>query len=102
MIVERQDRGSRMNSAPIVYVFTCGNAGVLGFSLQKYGANLPSASPYSEKWSRAYEVQMSALALGVFGIDTTIVLSDLGSCGYHIALPVPDTQSLPKYHRASS
>jgi hypothetical protein len=91
-----------MELAPMVYVFTSGNSGVLGFSLQKCGSDLPPAASYQENWSRAYEVRMSDVALDVFRIDSMTALSDLRSCGYHVARPVEDTRTLPKHHRGSS
>lgn len=86
----------------MVYVFTSGHSGVLGFSLQKCGSDLPTAASYQENWSRAYEVRMSDVALDAFRIDAIIALSDLRSCGYHVARPAEDTQALPKHHRGSS
>ncbi|RUP11373.1 MAG: hypothetical protein EKK38_02040 [Hyphomicrobium sp.] len=86
----------------MVYVFTSGNSGVLGFSLRKCGSNLPPAASHLESWSRAYEVQMSVIALDVFRIDTTAALSDLKSCGYHVARTSKDNLPLPQHHRGSS
>jgi hypothetical protein len=91
-----------MQLEPMVYVFTSGGAGVLGFSLQKSGSDLPQAVSYQKNWSRAYEVRMSENALDVFRINTIIALSDLRSCGFHVAEAVEDTQIFPKHHRGSS
>ena len=91
-----------MQPAPMVYVFTSGSSGVLGFSLQKAGSDLPQAASYQENWSRAYEVRMSETALDVFRIDAIAALSDLRSCGYHVARPAKDTQAFPNHHRGSS
>ncbi len=93
---------SNMQPAPMVYVFTNGRSGVLGFSLQKCGANLPPAASQLDCWSRAYEVRMSDIALDVFRIDAVVALSDLRSCGYHVSRPSEDTLTLPKHHRGSS
>lgn len=91
-----------MQPAPMVYVFTSGSSGVLGFSLQKNGSNLPRAASYQENWNRAYEVRMSETALDAFRIDTIAALSDLRSCGYYVVRPAEDAQALPKHHRGSS
>lgn len=93
---------SYMQLETMVYVFTGGGSGVLGFSLQKSGSDLPQATSYQENWNRAYEVRMSEDALDVFRIDTIAALSDLRSCGFHVARPVEDVQTLPKHHRGSS
>jgi hypothetical protein len=86
----------------MVYVFMSGNSGVLGFSLEKSGSNLPTSASHLESWSRAYEVRMSDIALDVFRIDTAAALSDLRSCGYHVSRPSKDSLPLPKHHRGSS
>lgn len=91
-----------MQLEPMIYVFTSGSSGVLGFSLQKSGSDLPRAASYQENWNRAYEVRMSETALDVFRIDTIAAMSDLRSCGYHVARPATDIQGLPKHHRGSS
>jgi len=91
-----------MQLEPMVYVFTCGSSGVLGFSLQRSGSDLPQATSYQENWSRAYEVRMLENALDAFRIDTVAALSDLRSCGYHVARPAENAQALPKHHRGSS
>jgi hypothetical protein len=87
---------------PMVYVFTSGNLGALGFSLQKTGSDLPQPASYQENWNRAYEVRMTEIALSVFRINPLSALFDLASSGYHVARPTSDTQCMPKHHRGSS
>jgi hypothetical protein len=94
--------GNNMHMTPIVYVFTSGTSNALGFSLQELGADLASACSYLESWCRAYEVEMSDAALSVFHIDTAAAISDLGSCGYHVARPTADALALPQHHRPYS
>jgi hypothetical protein len=91
-----------MQLEPMVYVFTSGGAGVLGFSFQKSGSDLPQAASYQKNWSRAYEVRMSDNALDVFRINTIAAVSELRSCGFHVAQPAEDTQIFPKHHRGST
>jgi hypothetical protein len=90
-----------MHLIPTVYVFTRGSSGGLGFSLQKCGADLPSATSHMESWGRAYEVQMTDSALDVFGIDTLAAISNLRSGGFHVSTAA-DFLLLPQHHRASS
>ncbi|AGK56985.1 hypothetical protein HYPDE_26523 [Hyphomicrobium denitrificans 1NES1] len=88
----------------IVYVFVCGNPGLLGFSVDKRGINLPLTSTFgpAHHWSRAYEIEMTEAAFCAFMIDGTIAIADLISCGYHVARSTPDANALPKHHRSSS
>jgi hypothetical protein len=87
-----------------VYVFVCGNPGLIGFSVDKLGANLPLTSTFgpAHSWSRAYEMEMTEAAFCTFSIDVAIAIADLTSRGYHVARSTADASSLPKHHRSSS
>lgn len=87
-----------------VYVFVCGNPGLMGFSVDKLGANLPLTSTFgpAHSWSRADEIEMTEAAFCAFTIDGASAIADLVSHGYHVARSTADASSLPKHHRYSS
>lgn len=87
-----------------VYVFVCGNPGFMGFSIDKFGGNLPLTSTFgpAHSWSRADQIEMTEAAFCPFSIDVAIAITDLTSRGYHVARSSADASALPKHHRSSS
>lgn len=87
-----------------IYVFVCGNPGFMGFSIDKFGGNLPLTSTFgpTHSWSHTSQIEMTEAAFCPFSIDVTIAIADLKARGYHVARSMGDASGLPKHHRSSS